>query len=330
MKAKVITLKSRPEGLPRLSNFETIEEAVPPIQEGELLLEAVYISVDPFIRVRMAGNKHPRFELGQPLASRVIARVVQSRHKDFLQEEFVIHYLPWKTLQVSNGTGVTKLIASAAPLTAYLGVLGITGLTAYFALRDIGKPKAGETLVVSGAAGAVGSIAGQIGKLLGCRVVGIVGTDEKAALTSTKFGFDATINYKTASDIEAAIAAACPDGVDIYFDTVGGRISNGVLANSNAHGRVIVCGAIANYNGQAPVAAPGLLTTVLDKFLTIQGFGIVDYVFQFQEGVAQLAAWLSEGKIKYTETIVDGFDRLPEALIDLFEGRSEGKMIVKV
>jgi NADPH-dependent curcumin reductase CurA len=327
---KVFTLKTKPVGLPKASNFELATEAVPVLNPGEVLLKAVYISVDPYLRGRMSGTKVPRFELGQPIASKVLAEVADSQNPGFNRGEFVSHYLPWKEYQVSDGTGLVKVNAAAAPLTTNLGVLGITGLSAYFALLDIGQPKAGETLVVSGAAGAVGSIAGQIGKLLGCRVVGIVGTDEKAALIKSKFGFDEAINYRTTTDMPAALAAACPNGVDIYFDNVGGPISDAVLASLNLYGRVAVCGTIANYNDTEQALSPSILPLVVYKFLTIRGFLIADFASRFPEGLAQLAAWLKEGKLTYAETIVEGFERLPEAFIGLFEGQNEGKMIVKV
>ncbi|MGI4821617.1 MAG: NADP-dependent oxidoreductase [Janthinobacterium lividum] len=327
---KVINLKTRPVGLPQVSDFELITEEVPALRPGEVLLKALYISVDPYLRGRMSGTKVPRFELGQPVASKVIAEVADSKNPGFSQGEFVSHYLAWKEYQVSDGTGLAKIDATAAPLTTNLGVLGIAGLSAYFALQDFGQPKPGETLVVSGAAGAVGSIAGQIGKLRGCRVVGIVGTDEKAALIKDEFGFDAAINYRTTTDIPAAIAAACPQGVDVYFDNVGGPVSDAVMAQFNPYGRMVVCGAIANYNDAEQALSPSILPLVVYKFLTIRGFLAADFAPRFPEGLAQLAAWLKEGKLTYSETIVDGFEKLPEAFIGLFEGKNEGKMIVKI
>jgi NADPH-dependent curcumin reductase CurA len=327
---KVITLKTRPVGLPKKSDFDLTTEVVPALNPGEVLLKAVYISVDPYLRGRMSGTKVPRFEIGQPIASKVLAEVMDSKNTAFSRGEYVSHYLNWKEYQVSDGTGLVKVDAAAAPVTANLGVLGVTGLSAYFALLDIGQPRAGETLVVSGAAGAVGSIAGQIGKLMGCRVVGIVGTDEKAALIKGKFGFDEAINYRTVTDMTAALAAACPAGVDIYFDNVGGPVSDAVMACLNPYGRVAMCGSIANYNDTEQALSPSILPLVVYKFLTIRGFLIADFAARFPEGLAQLAAWLKQGKLTYSETIVEGFEQLPEAFIGLFEGRNEGKMLVKV
>jgi NADPH-dependent curcumin reductase CurA len=326
----VVTLKNRPLGLPKTSDFDFITELVPALNPGEVLLKAVYISVDPYLRGRMSGTKVPRFEIAQPITSKMIAKVVESKNAAFNPGDYVSHYLDWKEYQVSDGAGLARVDATAAPLTAHLGVLGVTGLSAYFALLDIGQPRAGETLVVSGAAGAVGSIAGQIGKLLGCRVVGIVGTEAKAALIKDKFGFDEAINYRTVADVPAAIAAACPSGVDIYFDNVGGAVSDAVLAQMNPYGRVAVCGTIASYNDPEPALSPSILPLVVYKFLTIRGFLIADFATRFPEGLAQLAGWLQQGQLTYSETIVEGFERLPEAFIGLFEGRNEGKMLVKV
>ena len=330
MKTKVQVLRKRPDGLPKADDFDMKEESLSPIGDGELRLKSIYVSVDPYLRGKMSGTKIPRFEIGGPISSKIIAEVMESRNVDFTKGEFVSHYLDWKEYNLSDGTGLTKVDSLAAPLSTYLGVLGITGLSAYFALVDIGKPKPGETLVVSGAAGAVGSIAGQIGKIMGCHVVGIVGTDDKATLIKSKFGFDEAINYKTTRDLRGAIARACPAGVDIYFDNVGGAISDSVIANLNTYGRVPVCGTIANYNDTTEQFSPSLLPQVVYKFLTIQGFLIADFVMRFPEALAQLATWLKEGKLNYSETIIEGFEHLPDAFIGLFKGQNEGKMIVKI
>jgi len=323
-------LHRRPIGLPQAGDLLLAQTPMPEAGDGELLLKALYISVDPYLRGKMSGTKTPRFELGEPVSSKIIAEVIESRNGLFDQGTFVAGYLPWKAYQASDGTGLAAVDPAAAPLSAYLGVLGVTGLSAYFALLDIGKPKAGETLVVSGAAGAVGSIAGQIGKIMGCRVVGITGTDEKAALLTARFGFDEAINYKTCGDLKAAVALACPGGIDIYFDNVGGTISDAVIANINKYGRIAACGAISHYNDTEESTGPSLLPIVVYKFLSIKGFLIGDLADRFPEGIARLTAWLKSGELQYTETIMEGFGRLPEAFAGLFEGRNEGKMIVKV
>jgi NADPH-dependent curcumin reductase CurA len=330
MKNRKITLKNRPVGMPLLSDFNIEEELMPVSGEGEVLLKSVYVSVDPYLRGKMNGTHPPVFELNEAISSKIIAEVVESNNDSFKKGGFVSGYLNWKEYQVSDGKALQKIDSNAAPLSAYLGVLGITGLSAYIALMDIGKPGKGETLVVSGAAGAVGSIVGQIGKIIGCKVVGIAGTDEKIDLLKTKFGYDQAINYKSTPDMKATIAELCPEGVDIYFDNVGGSISDGVIANMNKYGRIPVCGTISNYNDVEEQTSPSLLPVVVYKFLTIQGFLIGDHAVRFPGVIAQLSAWLKEGKITYSETILEGFDKLPEAFIGLFEGRNEGKMIVKI
>lgn len=216
------------------------------------------------------------------------------------------------------------------PLSTYLGVFGSTGLSAYFALTDIGAPRPGETLVVSGAAGAVGSIAGQIGKLMGCRVIGIAGTDEKVDFITSELGFDAAINYKSTGDMAEAIDRLCSDGVDIYFDNVGGSISDAVISRMNDYGRVVVCGSITAYNVSGLSIGPRLLPLVVFKKLLVQGFLISDYHDRYQEGISCLQQWVGNGKLHYAETILEGFERLPEAFIGLFTGRNEGKMIVSM
>jgi NADPH-dependent curcumin reductase CurA len=330
MKNNKLILKSRPVGMPKSSDFKFVKEPMPQHGIGEILLKTVYVSVDPYLRGKMSGTKTPHFELNEPISSKIIAEVIKSNNENFSKGDFVSGYLNWKEYQISNGTGIQKVNAETAPLSTYLGVLGVTGLSAYFALLDIGKPKPGETLVVSAAAGAVGSIAGQIGKIMGCRVVGIVGTDEKAELIKTKFGFDAAINYKTSLDIKTAIAKICPGGVDIYFDNVGGVISDGVIANINKYGRIPVCGSISNYNDTDEQTSPSLLPIIVYKFLSIKGFLIADWAERFPEGIAQLATWLKDDKLKYSETIVKGFNKLPEAFIGILQGKNIGKMIVEI
>jgi len=218
---------------------------------------------------------------------------------------------------------------NAAKLSAYLGVLGMTGLTAYLGLTEIGLPKEGETLFVSGAAGAVGTIVGQIGKIMGCAVVGIAGTDEKVKLLKEEFGFDEVINYKTCTDLKKAIADACPNAVDIYYDNVGGEISDAVVSNINFNARIVLCGQIALYNSTEIPMGPRLQPMLLTRSVLMQGFIIGNYQSQFSEGSIHLAKWIKEGKLKYKETIVKGFDKLPGALLGLFEGDNIGKMIVE-
>jgi hypothetical protein len=272
----------------------------------------------------------PSFEIGKPLQSGMIAEVIDSTHSDFKKGDFVSGILEWKEYQISNGKGLKKVDQNISSLSSYLGILGMTGLTAYLGLIEIGAPKSGETIVVSGAAGAVGSIVGQIGKILGCNVVGITGTDEKAQLLKSKFNFDYAVNYKTTKDLNKAIHDACPKGVDIYFDNVGGEISDAVLANINKYARLPLCGTISHYNDTKIPLGPRIQPILLTKSAMMKGFIVGDFSAKFPETINQLAHWLRDGKLTYTETIVYGFENIPQAFLDLFEGKNQGKMIVKI
>ncbi|RCW90662.1 NADP-dependent oxidoreductase [Winogradskyella arenosi] len=330
---KTIILKNRPEGKPSTSNFEFVEQdSELTIKDGEILLKAAYVSVDPYLRGRMSDAKSyvPPFKLDEPVHSGVIAKVVASKNDNFSEGDYVSGMLNWQTQQVSNGEGLTKVDSSRAPLSAYLGILGMTGLTAYCGLTEIGKPKEGETLVVSGAAGAVGSVVGQIGKILGLRVIGIAGTDEKVELLKSKFGFDEGINYNTTENMQAAIAKAAPNGVDIYFDNVGGPISDAVLVNINQFARIIICGAISVYNSTEVPKSLSVQPFLVKNSALMQGFIVSNYAAKFPEAVKALSGWLSEDKLTYSETIVEGFDNIPQAFIDLFDGKNKGKMVVKI
>lgn len=329
---KKILLDSRPEGTPDSSNFKFETESVPEIKDGELLLKTEYVSVDPYLRGRMSDAKSyiPPFEVNKPITSVMIAEVLESNHDKFSKGDHVTGMMAWKELQVSDGKGFRKVDPDKAPLSAYLGILGMTGLTAYLGLTEIGKPKEGETMVVSGAAGAVGSTVGQIGKILGLRVVGIAGTDEKVEMIKSEFGFDAGINYNTTENMTEAIKKACPDGVDVYFDNVGGEISDAVLFNINKFSRTVVCGAISVYNETSLPKSVSVQPFLIKNSSLMQGFVISDFEDKHPEGVQQLAKWLQEGKLKYTETIREGFDHIPQAFLDLFEGKNKGKMVVKV
>jgi NADPH:quinone reductase len=295
-------------------------------------LKSLYISVDPYLRGRMRNEESyiPPFQLDHPLESNVVAEVVESNNPNFSKGDYVAGMLQWKELQTSRGTGLNKIDKDLAPLSAYLGILGLTGLTAYLALEKIGNLKAGETMVVSGAAGAVGSIVGQIGKLKGCMVVGTAGSDEKCRHIEEKFDFDKAINYNTTGNLKEAIAEICTDGVDVYFDNVGGEILDAVLANVNKDARVINCGAISLYNETATPVGPRPEGILIKKTVLMQGFLVRDHVKDFGLALRQLGAWIKEGDLSYDETIIEGFEKLPEAFIGLFEGKNLGKMVVKI
>ncbi len=331
MKTKQIVLASRPKGLPTLDNFKTYSVELPEIKEGDVLLQAMYFSVDPYMRGRMNDAKSyvPPFEIDKPLAGSVVAKIIESKSDSFKPGDIVVGMLPWQNEMIATEKDVKKIDTTIAPASYYLGILGMTGLTAYFGLMQIGKPKAGETVVVSGAAGAVGVVVGQIAKIQGCHVVGIAGTDEKIKLLKGEFGFDEAINYKTTPDIKKAIATACPKGVDIYFDNVGGEISDAVISNINFHARIPLCGQIALYNSSETPMGPRLQPMLLTRSVLMQGFIVGNFKEQFPEGIQQLAQWVKEGKLKFTETIEHGFEKLPAALLGLFKGENTGKMIVE-
>ncbi|RAR47627.1 NADP-dependent oxidoreductase [Flavobacterium lacus] len=329
---KKILLNKRPHGKPTRNDFKISSEEVPIPNDNEVLLKTLYVSVDPYLRGRMNEAKSyvPPFELNKPLQSGIIAEVMESKQADFKKGDFVSGNLEWKEYQTSNGKGLHKVTQNEAKLSSYLGVLGMTGLTAYLGLTEIGLPKKGETLVVSGAGGAVGTVVGQVGKLLGCTVIGLTGSDEKVDLLTATFNFDHAINYKTTPNLKEAIKSTCPNGVDIYFDNVGGEISDAVVANINKYARLPVCGAISLYNETEVPVGPRLQPIILTKSATMRGFIISDFAEKFPAATKQLSAWLKENKLTSSETIVEGFDNIPQAFIDLFEGKNKGKMIVKI
>ena len=332
MTTKQIVLASRPEGLPTLTNFRLENIELPDLQDGKVLLKGLYYSVDPYLRGRMNDAKSyvPPFLVGKPIEGSVIARVIESKTDTFTKGDLVLGMLPWSQEFIAEGKGLQKIDLSAKHPSYYLGILGMTGLTAYFGLMEIGKPKSSETVVVSGAAGAVGMVVGQIAKIQGCHVIGIAGSDEKIKLLTEELGLDGAINYKKSVDIKAAIAELCPDGVDIYFDNVGGEISDAVMANINKGARIIICGQISSYNDNETPVGPRPQSALVRKSALMQGFLVSNYISRFPEGVLQLSEWLSTGKLKYRETIIKGFERLPEAFISLFAGENTGKMLVEI
>lgn len=332
MITKQITLQSRPLGMPTLQNFKIENSTLDPIQDGEVLLKGLYYSVDPYMRGRMNEAKSyvAPFKINEALEGGVVATIVESKSDTFKVGDTVVGRFPWKEMFVSKDDVLQKVDTNIPELSYYLSILGMTGLTAYFGLMDICKPKAGETVVVSGAAGAVGMVVGQIAKLQGCRVVGIAGTDEKAKTLLDDFGFDQVINYKTTTNIYKAVKEACPDGVDVYFDNVGGTISDAVISAINFHARIALCGQISLYNSKEIPMGPRVQPMLLTRSVLMQGFIVSNYQNRFPEGMKQLSNWVQEGKLSFTQTIVDGFDQLPTALLGLFEGANTGKMIVKV
>ena len=331
MTTEQIVLASRPNGLPVSGNFRMEDLELPEIKTGEILLKGMYYSVDPYMRGRMNDTKSyvAPFELDKPLNGSVVGKVIESKSDNYKSGDMVVGSFPWQKNFIAIEKELTKVDSDIAPISYYLSILGMTGLTAYFGLMHIGKPKSGETVVVSGAAGAVGLVVGQIAKIQGCRVVGIAGSDEKTKLLTTEFGFDEAINYNTTTDMSKFIATACPNGVDVYFDNVGGGISDAVIKNINFHARVILCGQISLYNSTKTPIGPRLQPMLLTRSVLMQGFIVSNYKDQFPEGIKILAQWVKDDKLKFTETIEHGFENLPTALLGLFSGENTGKMIVE-
>jgi NADPH-dependent curcumin reductase CurA len=331
MQNKEIRLASRPTGMPTADNFQIVEAEVPPLKDGEVLVRTLYISVDPYIRGRMRERRSyvPPFQVGDVIVSGAVGDVVESRSPEFRPGEIVTGMLGWRLYNPAKAKELRKLDPSLAPITTALGVLGIPGLTAYFGLLDIGQPKPGETVVVSGAAGAVGITVCQIAKIKGCRVVGIAGGTEKTRYLREELGVDAAIDYKT-GDTRRALQEACPVGVDIYFDNVGGEVSDAVVPVIRHGARIIICGQISIYNLDKPDIGLRPQPYLLINSALMKGFIITAYMSRFAEGVRDLSQWLVQGKLKHAETIAEGFENTPQAFIGLFSGENLGKQIVKV
>ncbi|SNR93099.1 NADP-dependent oxidoreductase [Hymenobacter mucosus] len=330
MQNKTILLASRPTGTPSAENFRFETTETLPLTADHVLLKTRYVSVDPYMRGRMNEGKSyvAPFEVGQPIAGGVVAEVVESQLDTLPIGSLVVGNLPWQQYILSDGKGLQQIPADQAPPSYYLGLLGMPGLTAYFGLLDICQPKPGETVVVSGAAGAVGLVVGQLAKIKGARVIGTAGSDEKVAYLK-QLGFDEAINYKTAN-IPEALAAAAPNGVDCYFDNVGGAITDAVYDLLNKHARIALCGQISSYNdAQAPVG-PRPEGKLLKTSTKLQGFIVSDYYTQWPEGTRQLTEWYQQGKLQFEETVTEGFDQIPTAFLGLFKGENTGKAIVKV
>ena len=331
---KQIILASRPAGVPSLDDFKIVESEVPRPGEGEVLVRTQYLSVDPYMRGRMSDRKSyvPPFALNEVITGGVVGEVVESRAAAFRPGDIVTGMLGWQLYTVARGdeAWLRKVDPAVAPVTTALGVLGMPGLTAYFGLLDIGRPAPGETVVVSGAAGAVGTAVCQIAKLKGCRVVAVAGADEKNRYLTDELGADAAVNYKTSTDLRRELQDACPRGVDVYFDNVGGAVSDAVMTLINKGARAVICGQISLYNLEQWDVGPRVQPFLLVNSALMRGFIITDYAARFAEGVGALARWLAEGKLKYAENIVEGFENTPRAFLGLFTGENLGKQLVKV
>jgi NADPH-dependent curcumin reductase CurA len=331
-----IVLNSRPVGAPIADNFRLEEVPVPEPGSGQVLLRTLYLSLDPYMRGRMSDARSyaASVAIGEVMVGGTVSQVAVSRHPDYQSGDLVLGSSGWQEYALSDGSGLAKLDAGMSRPSTALGVLGMPGFTAYMGLLDIGQPQAGETVVVAAASGAVGSVVGQIAKIKGCRAVGIAGGAEKCRFVVDELGFDACVDHRS-SDFQQQLAAACPKGIDVYFESVGGRVFAAVLPLLNVKARVPLCGLIAHYNETGLPEGPdrlGLLARhMLVKRIKMQGFIIFDdYGPRYGEFQSQMNTWLKEGRIKFREDIVDGLENAPEAFIGLLEGRNFGKLVVRV
>lgn len=327
-----VLLTSRPKGVPEADHFTVDESAVPEVGDGEFLVKTEYWSIDPAMRgwANDAPNYIPPVEIGAVMRSFAVGTVVASRNADYAEGDVVSGMFGWQRYAVSDGSDVDRKVEETdLPASLSLGVLGLNGVTAYFGLLDNCEPKAGETVVVSSAAGAVGSAVGQIAKIKGCRTVGITGSAEKAALCSNELGFDAAINYRD-EDVSDALRAACPDGVDCYYDNTSGPISDAVMTQLAQGARITICGTVAITDWDPLPVGPRVHRQLLVARARMQGFVIFDYKLRYGEALAQLASWVREGKLSRNEHILEGADAAPGAIEMLYEGKNTGKLLVRV
>ncbi|PVZ72065.1 NADP-dependent oxidoreductase [Pelagibaculum spongiae] len=329
-------LASRPQGAPTADNFRLEVSAMPAVNDGQVLLRSVYLSLDPYMRGRMNDAKSyaEPVALGEVMVGASVCRVVESKNSAYSVGDLVLSFGGWQDYHVSDGIGLMALPADMARPSYALGVLGMPGLTAYMGLLDIGDPQPGETVVVAAASGAVGSLVGQIAKLKGCKVIGIAGGDEKCRYVRDTLGFDACIDHK-AADLASQLASACGEGIDVYFENVGGKVFDAVLPLLNPKARIPLCGLISQYNASELPAGPDrlglLMGNLLVKKIKMQGFIVFDdYGHRYNEFMQAMVAWLQQGKIQFREDIVDGLEKSPEAFIGLLEGKNFGKLVVQV
>ena len=330
--SREIHLRSRPHGLPTAENFALVSVELPAPSEGQVLVRNRFMSVDPYMRGRMRDTRSytPPFGLDEPLTGGAVGEVVSSASDQLAEGDFVLHMQGWREYALAEPRGLTKVDPSLAPLQSYLGVLGMPGMTAYVGLLDIGKPQPGETVFVSGAAGAVGSQVSQIAKIRGCRVVGTAGSAAKTRWLEEVAGVDAAINYKETNNLRGALKKACPEGIDVYFENVGGEHLEAALQYMNNFGRIVVCGMISMYNATSAQPGPANMALMIGRRLLMQGFIVSDHPERRDDFVRDVSGWIREDKLKWEETILEGIERAPEAFIGLFHGENLGKMLVKV
>ena len=341
-----IVLANRPLGMPKVSDFELVESPVPSPGDGEFLVKALYLSLDPYQRGRM--NEGPSYAaavgLGEVMVGGVVGEIVDSKHPDFKDGETVVGNFGWQLYAVSDGRGVRKVDPDLAPVSTALGILGMPGMTAYFGLLEIGRPTPGDCLVVTSAAGAVGSAVGQIGKIKGCRVIGVAGSEAKVDHIKNELGFDEAFNYKTVKNYYRKFRSLCsdgtdaspkgtdasPKGIDVYFDNVGGALTDAVFRLINIGARIVICGQISQYNLTRPEMGPRFLWQLIVKRAKVQGFLVGDFAERYDEGLRAMSKWIADGKIQYREDIAEGLEKAPEAFIGMLQGWNNGKQLVRV
>ena len=328
--AREIRLVARPQGFPDENLFEVAETSIPDPSDGQVLIRNAYFSVDPYMRPRMNDVRSyvAPFTLGEAMTGGAVGRVASSQNPRYAEGDWVLHQLGWREWALSDGSALRKLDPAVAPISTALGVLGMPGFTAWYGLFELGSPAEGETVFVSGAAGAVGSAAGQMAHIAGCRVIGSAGSAEKLEWLR-ELGFDDVFDYREQSP-RHALAELAPDGIDVYFDNVGGDHLEAAIGALRTHGRVVACGSISRYNDAEPAPGPRNMFLVVTKRLRIQGYIISDHYERFGEFAEQAATWVREGRLRYRETVVEGIENAPKAFLGLLRGENIGKMLVKV
>jgi hypothetical protein len=325
-----IVLRARPVGMPRPGDFELVEAPLPSPRDGEVLCRTIYLSLDPYMRGRISGLKSyaASVDLGQVIVGGTVGEVLESKHPALARGDVVLGYDGWQSHAVAKAAGLRKLDPKQAPVSTALGVLGMPGMTAYVGLLDIGEPRPGETVVVSAASGAVGSAVGQIAKIKGCRAVGVAGSADKCDYVVHELGFDACVNYKR-GDLAAALRDACPKGIDVYFENVGGDVLRAVMTQLNQNARIPLCGLISEYNATEVGPGPNLRPLLFNRAL-IRGFIVSDHMARLGDFLRDCGAWVREGRLKYREDVVVGLEKAPEAFIGLLQGKNFGKLLVRV
>ncbi len=326
-----IVLASRPSAYPEPEHFRIEETQIPQPREGEALVQVIWLSLDPYMRGRM--REGPSYaapvEVGGVMTGGVVGRVIESRTPEVTVGDIVEGSLGWQQYAVARPSALRVVDPQLAPISTAVGVLGMPGMTAYFGLLDVGKPEVGDTVVVSAASGAVGQVVGQMARIMGCRVVGTAGSDAKVDFIVNELGFDAGINYKT-EDIDTALAAACPDGIDVYFDNVGGFVTDAVMQQMNVHARISVCGQISQYNLAQPELAPRNIGLLIQKQARMEGFLVFNFTHRHEHARKRMAEWIRSGELRYKEDVVSGLENAPAAFIGMMTGENFGKLLVEV